>query len=95
MTVSYKALYEIRLQSLKCNAKRACIFYLILVVISSSLTLPINSREGEGTEGLLNGQNPTSLTEVICRWSLRVILYEFIRLIMRNNCCVEAMGFWF
>ena len=51
MTVSYKALYEIRLQSFKCNAKWACIFYLILVVISSSLTLPINSREGGGGGG--------------------------------------------
>ena len=48
-----------------------------------------------GTEGLLNGQNPTILTEFICRWSFKAIFYEFIRFIMRNNCCVEAMGFWF
>ena len=56
------------------NTKGACVLHLILVGILSILILSVKSREGGGggVEGLLlNGQNPLSVTKVICRQSLR------------------------
>ena len=45
---------------LKYNVKQACIFHLIFLGIPSSLVLSVKSR------GLLNEQNPLSITKAIC-----------------------------
>ena len=50
--------------------KRPCIFHLVLVGIPSSLVLPVKSKwDGGGWAGLLNRQNPLSVTKVICQCS--------------------------
>ena len=49
--------------------KRGCIFHSILVGIPFILILSVKNR---GRGGLLNGQNPLSVTKVICRQSLNV-----------------------
>ena len=54
------------------NTKGACILHLVLVGILSVLILSVKSMvEGGGGRWLLNGQNPLSVTKVICRQSLR------------------------
>ena len=50
------------LQNFKYNIKRACIFQLTLGGILSIFILLVNNREG-----VLNGQNPLSVTKVTCR----------------------------
>ena len=60
--------YKTYLQNLKYNVKRGCIFHLILVGIPSILILPVKDRGVGG--GVLNGQNPSSVTKVICRQAL-------------------------
>ena len=51
------------------NVRRVCIFFhLILVVISSILILSVKNRAVGFF--LLNGQNPLSVTKVICQQSL-------------------------
>ena len=50
------------LQNLKYNVEQMCIFHLILLGIPSNLILSIKN----GVWGLLNGQNPLSMAEVIC-----------------------------
>ena len=57
------------IQNLKYNVKTVCIFHLILVDILSILLLSVKNRGVVGG-GLLNGQNPLSVTKVICRQSL-------------------------
>ena len=49
--------------------KRGCIFHSNLVGIPFILILSVKNR---GERGLLNGQNPLSVTKVICRQSLNV-----------------------
>ena len=79
MALSHK-FYKKYLQNLKYNVKRTRIFHLILFGILSILILSVkNSGEGGGGGGggggeeiLLNGQNPLSVTKVICRQSLRL-----------------------
>ena len=44
--------------------------HLILAGILSILILSVKNREGGEGGGLLNGQNPLSVTKVICRQSL-------------------------
>ena len=61
--------YKMYVQNLKYNIKGACIFHLILVGILSILILSIKNRR-LGKRCLLNGQNPFSMTKVICRQSL-------------------------
>ena len=59
------------IQNLKYNVKTVCIFHLILVDILSILLLSVKNRGVVvGGGGLLNGQNPLSVTKVICRQSL-------------------------
>ena len=59
------------LENLKYNVKRACMFHLILFGILSILIFSVknrgvgDARRGRGG-GLLNGQNPLSMTKVIC-----------------------------
>ena len=55
------------LQNLKYSVKKVCIFYLILVGILSSLRLSVKNRVG----GLVNGQNPLSVTKVIFKSDLQ------------------------
>ena len=62
--------YKKFLQNLKHNVKRACTFHLVLVGILSILIFSVKNRIGIGR--LLNGQNPLSVTKVICRQSLSV-----------------------
>ena len=52
---------------MKYNVKLACNFHLILLGIPSSLILSIRNR---GWEVLRNRQNLSSMTKVICQWSL-------------------------
>ena len=61
--------YKMYVQNLKYNIKGACIFYLILVDILFILILSVKNR-GVGGGGLLNGQNPLSVTKVFYRQSL-------------------------
>ena len=51
-----------------CHYKGACILHLILVGNLSILILSVKNTGGGGF--LLNGQNPLSVTKVICRQSL-------------------------
>ena len=60
--------YKMYVQNLKYNIKGACIFYLILVDILFILILSVKNRGVGG--GLLNGQNPLSVTKVFYRQSL-------------------------
>ena len=54
------------------NTKGACILHLVLFGILSVLILSVKSMvERGGGRWLLNGQNPLSVTKVICRQSLR------------------------
>ena len=54
------------------STKGACILHLVLFGILSVLILSVKSMvEGGGGRWLLNGQNPLSVTKVICRQSLR------------------------
>ena len=62
------------LQNIKHNIKGPGIFQLILVVILSILILSIKKR-GLGVH-LLNGENPLSVTKVICRQSLNGIFFK-------------------
>lgn len=48
----------------KANVEEACMFHLILVGISSSLILSVNSSGGGG--GLLSRQNLLYVMKVIC-----------------------------
>ena len=52
-------------------------FYLILVVVLSTLILSVKNGGGMGrVEGvLLKGQNPLTVTKFICRQSLIGLLY--------------------
>ena len=59
------------LQNLKYNVKRVYIFHFVLVGIPPALLLSVRNREGEGVLGLLNRQDPLSMTKVICGWSLK------------------------
>ena len=47
------------------NVKRACIFYLILVSVQSSLTLSVKNRQHRERGVLLNGQNLLQLVSAI------------------------------
>ena len=72
------------LQNLKCNnVKKVCIFHLILVGILSILPLSIKNRGGS-----LNGQNLLSVTKVICRQSLTIILMIFTKNFLFDFICV-------
>ena len=62
--------YKMYVQNLKYNIKGACIFYLILVDILFILILSVKNRGVGGGGGLLNGQNPLSVTKVFYRQSL-------------------------
>ena len=54
------------------STKGACTLHLVLFGILSVLILSVKSMvEGGGGRWLLNGQNPLSVTKVICRQSLR------------------------
>ena len=55
------------LQNLKYNIKRGCIFHLILVGIPFVLILSIKNRGAGRVFIMLNGQNPLSITKIICR----------------------------
>ena len=57
----------------------ACIFHLILVSILSILTLSVKNRGWFFF--LLNRQNPLSMTEVICRQTLKT----FIKLVLTSS----------
>ena len=58
-----KNLYKKYIQNLKYCIKRVCIFHLILVLVFNSFCYcPLRT----GT-GFLNGQNPLSVTKVICQ----------------------------
>ena len=57
---------------MKYNVKMACIFHLILVSILYFLTLSVKNRGWFFF--LLNRQNPLSMTEVICRQSLKTLI---------------------
>ena len=58
------------LENLKYNVKRACMFHLILFGILSILIFSVKNRgvgdARRGGGGLINGQNPLSMTKVIC-----------------------------
>ena len=71
------------LQNLKYNLKKVCIFHLILVGILSILPLSIKYRGGS-----LNGQNLLSVTKVICRQSLTIILMIFTKNFLFDFICV-------
>ena len=64
---------------MKYNVKMACIFHLILVSILSILTLSVKNRGWFFF--LLNRQNPLSMTEVICRQTLKT----FIKLVLISS----------
>ena len=57
------------------NVKRACTFHLILFGILSILILSIKNRGW--VFFLLNGQNPLSITKVICWYSLTLPCLSF------------------
>ena len=83
MAVSYKYLQVVP-SKLEIQCQKGMCFYLILVSIPSILILLVKNeggwwRWGRGAGGLLNGQNPLSVTKVICGWSLRPKL--FLRLL--------------
>ena len=66
---------------LEINTKGACIFHLILVGILLILILSFKNRVvvvvvRGGGGWLLNGQNPLSMTKVICRQPLTTILFN-------------------
>ena len=69
-------------QNLKYNIKGICIFHLTLVGILSILILPVKNREGAAGMGereyLFSGQNPLSLTKVIC-WQSQNINFDTFR----------------
>ena len=69
---------SIYLQNLKHAVKQACVFHVIL------LDIPYNSAKNRGRKGgeivggdfvgyILNGQNPSGVTKVICRQSIMTI----------------------
>ena len=69
---------SIYLQNLKHAVKQACVFHVIL------LDIPSNSAKNRGRKGgeivggdfvgyILNGQNPSSVTKVICPQSIMTI----------------------
>ena len=78
VSASYKLLEEAFQTS--NTVKRVCMFHLILVGIPSILVLSvplIRTGRGEGgIGGLLNRQNPLSVTKVICRQSLTLIGHD-------------------
>ena len=67
-----------------------CRFYLILIIISSSLVLFVKNKEGD-RGFLLNGQNPLSATKVICQWLL--ISQNSKSRVVINHAGVSELGF--
>ena len=60
------ALHRVNL-NLKKKQKRVCIFYFILVGSPSSRLIFSDKTRGEqGVGGILKGQNPLSVTNIIC-----------------------------
>ena len=71
--------YKKYLQNLKYNVKRICIFHLILFDILSILISILSVKNRDGLGGVLNRQNPLSVTKVICRQSLKNEFGQFAK----------------